>query len=208
MKKLLFFLTFIAVTGATSVTYAQTVVNPKFGLNTSRLSTDPQLGQINGRLGWQLGLDVRIGNRVYFQPGLYYFKQSSRLITQSKAENDSLPGLRGDLNRQGLQLYTLVGYYLVDGEGFKMRVNAGPSISLLTSVGQSATIGRDDYQGTNVTGVAGVGFDIFFLTLDYNYEWGLSKIFKNDTVSGGNVSFNGTPKLSKHNISVGIKFGF
>lgn len=203
MKKLLFFLAFILVT---SVTYAQNVINPKIGFNVSRLSTDPQLGQINARVGWQLGLDARIGNRVYFQPGLYYFKQSSELVTQAEAETDSLGGLQEELNRQGLQLYTQVGYYLVDGDGFKMRVNAGPSIALLTSVGQSEYIGRDDYQGVNLTGNAGVGFDIFFLTIDYNYEWGLSNVFQNDTFANDRVAFEETPKLSRHTVNVGIRF--
>lgn len=204
MKKFLFFLALILVT---SVTYAQTVINPKVGINASRLSTDPQLGQINSRLGWQVGLDARIGNRVYFQPGLFYFKQSSELILQAEAESESLDDLQEDLDRQGLQLFTQVGYYLVDGDGFRMRVHAGPSISLLTSVGQSEYIGRDDYQGVNLTGNAGLGFDIFFLTLEYNYEWGFSNVFQNDAFSSG-VAFEDTPRLSRHTVNVGVKFEF
>lgn len=54
--------------------YAQTVINPKVGINASRLSTDPTGGEISARKSWQLGLDARIGDRVYFQPGLFWFE--------------------------------------------------------------------------------------------------------------------------------------
>lgn len=203
MKKLAFFL---ALCFACSVSYAQTVINPKVGLNVSRLSTDPELGEISARVGWQLGLDARIGNRLYFQPGLFYYKQSSRLKTQSQVEGQEPMNIEEDLNRQGLQLLTQVGYYLVNGDGFKLRANVGPAISLLTSVGESETIGEDDYQGTNITANAGIGIDLFFLTFDYNYEWGLSKAFKNDTFD--NVSFEDSPKVNRSTFNVGVKFEF
>ncbi len=204
MKKLTFLLAFCMVC---SFTYAQTVINPKIGINASRLNTDPELGEISARIGWQVGLDARIGNRVYFQPGLFYYKQSSRLKTQTNVENQEPETLEENLNRQGLQLLTQVGYYIVDGDGFKLRANVGPAISLLTSVSQSETIGEDDYKGTSITGNAGLGVDIFFLTIDYNYEWGLSNVFENDTFDSG-VSFKDSPKLNRSTFNVGVKFEF
>lgn len=204
MKKLVFFLAFFLVC---SMTYAQTVINPKAGLNVSRLSTDPQLGEISARVGWQVGLDARIGGRVYFQPGLFYYKQSSRLQTQTQVEGQDPLDLEEDLNRQGLQLLTQVGFYIVDAEAFKLRANVGPAISLLTSVGESETISEDNYEGTSLTGNAGIGFDLFFLTFDYNYEFGFSNVFSNNTFDNG-TTFDDAPKLNRSTFNVGVKFEF
>lgn len=204
MKKNLFFLAFILVT---SVTYAQTVINPKIGVNASRLSTDPKVGEVSGRVGYQIGLDARIGDRVYFQPGLFWFRQSTQLRTASQVDDTPPEELKDNLNRQGLQLLTQVGFNIVDGDGFKLRVNAGPAFSVITTVDENDfDLNKSDFKGANLTGNAGIGLDIFFLTLDYNYEFGFSDIFDNDTFS--NTNFSDSPKLSRSTFNVGVKFEF
>lgn len=204
MKKHLFFIVFLLIT---SITYAQTVINPKIGVNTSRLSTDPKGGEVKARVGYQIGLDARIGDRVYFQPGLFWFKQSSRLRTAEQIDDNSLQEIEDDLNRQGLQLLTLVGFNIVDGEGFKFRINAGPAISIITTVDENDfDLRRDDFKGTNLTGNVGLGLDIFFLTLDYNYEFGFSDIFDNNTFSDTN--FSDDPRIARNTFNVGVKFEF
>lgn len=204
MKKYLFFIVFLLVT---SVTYAQTVINPKIGVNTSRLSTDPDRGKVKARVGYQIGLDARIGDRVYFQPGLFWFKQSSRLKTAEQINETPIQEIEDDLNRQGLQLLTLVGFNVVDGDDFKLRINAGPAISIITTVNENDfDLRRDDFKGTNLTGNVGLGFDIFFLTLDYNYEFGFSDIFDNNTFSDTN--FSDDPRIVRNTFNVGVKFEF
>ncbi len=205
MKKFLFFIAFVFIT---SITYAQTVINPKVGINASRLSTDPDRGEVTARIGYQLGLDARIGNRVYFQPGLFYFKQSSRLKRESQLDDQTIQQIEGNLDRQGLQLLTQVGFYIVDGEGFGLRVNAGPAISIITSADGDGNVQlvKDNFKGTNLTGNAGLGIDIFFLTLDYNYEFGFSDVFENEALTQQN--FKDSPKLSRSTFNVGVKFEF
>lgn len=204
MKKYLFFIAFFLVT---SVTYAQTVINPKIGVNVSRLSTDPTGGEISARIGWQVGLDARFGDRLYFQPGLFYFKQSSRLRTPEQLDDTPITEIEDNLNRQGLQLLTQIGYYIIDGDGFKLRINGGPAISAITSTNTNAfNLTEDDYRGTNLTGNVGLGFDIFFITLDYNYEFGFSNVFDNETFSSTN--FSDDPKISRSTFNLGVKFEF
>ncbi len=204
MKKFLFFIAFVFIA---SITYAQTVINPKVGINASSLSTDPQGQEVKARIGYQLGLDARIGNRVYFQPGLFYFKQSSRLRTVDQLPGQGVQQLEGDLNRQGLQLLTQVGFAIVDGEGFKFRVNAGPAISVITAAnGGGLDLNKDKYKGANLTGNAGLGLDIFFLTIDYNYEFGFSDVFENEALTQRN--FSDAPKLQRSTFNVGVKFEF
>lgn len=206
MRKYLFFMCCLLVSSATyAQDYAREAsINPKLGINTSRLSTDPKSGEMLARVGYQFGLDARIGERVYFQPGLFYFKQSSELKTTQQIDNNSPQQLEDELNRQGLQVLTQAGAYIVDNEGFKFRFSVGPAVSFLTTVEENEfNLERDDFKGTNLTGNVGLGIDIFPLTLDYNYEFGLSDVFDNDTFSD---NFYGTPRISRNTINLGFRF--
>ena len=51
--------------------YAQFQVNPQAGVNFQQL-TSPYAGvEYKANVGWQLGADLRFGDRLYFQPGAF-----------------------------------------------------------------------------------------------------------------------------------------
>ena len=55
---------------------AQTIIKPAIGLNLTHFSTDvPDYG-INGRLGWQIGGTVAIGDEFYVEPGIFWMKNN------------------------------------------------------------------------------------------------------------------------------------
>ena len=62
-----------------------------------------------------------------------------------------------------------------------LRLYAGPTVTIVTSVADNDFgIVKDDYESTIWGGVLGAGVDVSTLTIDVNYEVGLSKVFKAD----------------------------
>ncbi|HRH38646.1 MAG TPA: hypothetical protein PK760_09885 [Flavobacteriales bacterium] len=62
---------------------AQFQVNPQMGINFQQL-TSPYPGiEYKANLGWQLGADMRFGDRLYIQPGEF----CGRSETAMKADN-------------------------------------------------------------------------------------------------------------------------
>lgn len=59
--------------------FAQTQFNLKGGFNFTQVNEDYEDGKIDGKAGYQIGMELRIGDRLYVSPGLYYFKSQSRI---------------------------------------------------------------------------------------------------------------------------------
>jgi hypothetical protein len=173
---------------------AQLTVNPQFGVNASRLTSDPAFANNpEGRVGYTIGLNLRIGDRVYLQPGGFWSQQGSRLVT-----TDDLGDIefQDDLDINFIKVPVLLGYKLVDGYGFALRIGAGGVANFLVDV-KDNPFGktRDDFNDTTFGLRAGLGMDIFFLTLDVDYEYGISHYFT-----------DGSEKQQMLSFALGIKF--
>src|SRR5690606_1227830 len=83
MKKSMFCLVSALVVGMMSA-HAQLQFNPQIGMNFTRLSENPQViindveVETEGKAGVLFGADLRLGDRIYLQPGL--FIMSSRTL--------------------------------------------------------------------------------------------------------------------------------
>jgi hypothetical protein len=148
---------------------------PQAGFNTSRLTTDSKDG---GRLGYQFGLSAQVGQRFYVQPGVFWLRQFPNYLD----ENSNQTLTEDDIDIHGVQVQALAGYRLVDSRVIKLRANAGPALSWVSRVkDNNFSLQKGDFNSPIWGGKVGGGIDVFFLSLDVNYEFGLSNVFQSQT---------------------------
>lgn len=155
---------------------AQFAVNPQAGINFTQLTNTPSGIVSSGSMGWQLGADFRLGDRFYFQPGAFF----GRSVTYIKfTPLDTV--YVDDMIRTTAKVKALVGYNLIHREGFKLRVNAGPTYEALLSIDSKddkIAFNKKDYNGGSFNLDAGLGVDIWKISLEGGLSYGLSNAYK------------------------------
>jgi opacity protein-like surface antigen len=193
MKKILSIMALAAVGSAS----AQFQINPQAGLAFQNL-TQPGEGQdFKAALGWQLGADLRFGDRFFLQPGAFLSRNTTVLtIADSTANKQEL-----DLNTTNLRLRGLVGYRIVDSYQFDLRFMLGPSYDVLLSKKLEDESG-DQFNNGSFNIEAGLGFDMGLVTLSPTMVFGLSNVFKDNP----NVE-DVDSKYFTYGLTVGINIG-
>lgn len=172
----------------TAVATAQFAVNPQIGVNFTQLTNPSNSYTSKSAAGFQLGADLRIGDRLYFQPGAF-FGRSATVIKQNQA--DTLI-LEDNLIRTTAKVKALMGYNLIHNDGFKLRVNVGPTYEALLSVDSKddkIEFNKKNYSSGSFNIDAGVGLDLSIITLETGVSYGLSKAYKDDGALSGNAKY-------------------
>lgn len=112
------------------------------------------------------GAFARLGvNRIYLQPEAYFSKKGGDL--SFGAINDGF-----DYNNVDVPL--LLGYKLIKGSAFDLRLMAGPVFSFVTDANYPDQLDdylNEDFFNEHVWGLQyGVGVDVLFLTVDARFE--------------------------------------
>lgn len=211
MKKLL--LTLFCLSGL-QVALAQVQFNPKIGASFLKLSgstanfkntTETVETDFSADLGIMAGADVRIGHEFLFTPGIFF----ARNTTITKFKGDSLytgNELEDNLIRSSLKLRTMVGYKIINQKNLKLLANVGPSYDFILSVDNSddkIDFEENDFNGGSFNLDASVGLDIWFLTAEVGYSYGLTEAFSKD--SDFQLEFDS--KFNTLYITLGIVFG-
>ena len=211
-------------------------IGPKVGFQTASLSyqkADIKAGFSNHFTAGIFGR-VTIG-RVYVQPEVLYFKTSNvfdaHVIGVEENENlFNLPtgaNVNLTLNQMNLQVPILVGFNVIDLDVVTLRAQVGPTANFVlqsktlydqtyTLEGQTAEIANtttdEKFNPKSISwGVqAGLGVDVLKrITLDINYNFGLSKMFDalNETALGETFDFSNidNTKQNMFMVTVGIK---
>ena len=212
-------------------------IGPKVGFQTASLSyqkADIKAGFSNHFTAGLFGR-VTVG-RVYVQPEVLYFKTSNIFdghVTGVESDNlFNLPtgaNLNLTLNQMNLQVPILVGFNVIDLDVVTLRAQVGPTANFIlqsqTLYDETYTINGQQYQveQQNATsdenfdtksiswGVqAGIGVDVLKrITLDINYNFGLSKMFDalNETALGETFDFSNIDNTRQNMfmVTVGIK---
>jgi hypothetical protein len=181
--------------------HAQFQVNPQLGINYQKL-TDPNPGvSYKAAMGWQLGADLRFGDRLYFQPGAFF----GRGATVVQYNMDDTLRLEDDLVRTTLKLRGLVGYRIIDSYQFDLRFGMGPSYDVLLSVddrNDNITYNKGDFRKGSLNIDATLGFDMGLVTLEPQVSFGLSRVF-NDNPTVRDIG----SKYLTYGITLGINLG-
>jgi len=209
MKKVVVLLFILA---GTLQVNAQLQVNPQFGLTFQNLSDDEAVvvntnstleSNFSADLGMMFGVDFRIGKAFYFQPGVFM----SRNVTITKLVGDSVytgNELKDKLVRTSLKLKGLLGYKLVNREGFKLRLVAGPTYDYLLSIdhtGEEIKWNKNDFNNGSFNLDGAFGVDVWFISAELGYSYGLTEAFDRQD------DYNFNSRYSTFYISVGVIFG-
>lgn len=183
-------------------TFAQLTINPKFGVNISAVEGEPAVDSDALRVGWNAGVDVRwkLDNDWFFvAPGAHYYKFTANLLSDSGF---------GEFNEafklstvQKIKIPLNVGVDLTgDFDIVNVLIKGGITPSILLGVDMesgdpflSSIRSEDDLETLSWGANIGIGIELFFLSLDLNYEKGLSDFYDGQRgIDGGNdiISLN------------------
>jgi hypothetical protein len=157
--------------------YGQFTFGPKIGYNTSKLSTDFDNISESIKNNFQIGAFARFGKKLYLQPEIFYATSGGKL-----KQSDSDGGI-GEIKLKNLSIPALVGYKLINAKVISLRIMAGPVANfILNKEVTSDEFYQDPLQDSDFKNAAwgmdvGAGVDVFFLTLDVRYEFGLNNIY-------------------------------
>jgi hypothetical protein len=200
MKKLLIALVSCMLVGLTT-TSGQIEFHPQIGVNFASLSEDPRIFgeyvvETEGRGGILLGADLRIGDRIYLQPGLFVLGSKTVYSFQ-----DSLFVDPQEVKRFDGKLKGLVGVKIIDS-AFKLRAMAGPTynFNLNLDADDSPYFDKDEFKAGYFNIDAGIGVDISILTAEIGYSFALTDVFDNDV-------FENKPKYQTIYATIGIVIG-
>lgn len=150
-------------------------INPQIGVHSLRLSQEPADGaETNYRTGFLLGTDIRIGNRVFFQPGLFY--TNTKTIIQN---DDVLLTEPDEVGRHALKARTMVGVNVLQTDLLALRLGAGPSFDFVLAWNdRDNVVYRDaDFKNANTALEIALGLDISFVSAEIGYAHGFSRVF-------------------------------
>ena len=166
------------------------------GLVSTKLDANMNGASIkeNSKNGMMLGAFARINlNKWYLQPELNYVKRKSSLEQSFMGADFTM-----DVETKSLDIPVLLGYKIVKLPLFKLRAFAGPVASFKIDDKIKSTFG--DVEDGNFKDAVwnakfGAGIDVWKLTLDVDYEFGLT-----------DVSSEFLKKNKMVNITLGFRF--
>jgi len=162
-----------------SALFAQLSSPINFGLHAGLVSTKmdtkmPSVSEVKDKAdnGMMLGAFLRINlNKWYLQPELNYVSRKSEVVVN---------GVSGDVKTKSMDIPMLLGYKLVKLPAFKLRAFAGPVASFNIDDSFSSALKQrfedEDLKGAVWNAKVGAGVDVWKLTLDVDYEFGLSDV--------------------------------
>lgn len=163
-KAIRFYVVILAMLMGTNV-YSQTIdLGVKLGANFGLLRSGSDLvSDASGKTGWHVGLFVRTGNDLYFQPEINLNTFASEYVYDAQTYQPAF--------RQ-LNMPLMVGYKLINNGDANLRMSLGPDLSL--NLNTFAVSSGAEYRRLAVGGVANVGVDIGRITLDARCNIGLT----------------------------------
>ncbi|NWJ51896.1 MAG: PorT family protein [Bacteroidetes bacterium] len=169
MKKLLFVLAALLITGAAN---AQFSFGPKIGVNLSQVTTN--LNTINDQMktGLQIGAFVRVGSKVYLQPEFLYSTGGVKL--------SNVPiGSPTNINVKSIDVPLMLGTRVINLKVANLRLMAGPVASFIVDKqvdynGAVTATKEVSIKNANWKAQFGAGLDILMFSLDVRYSYDLN----------------------------------
>ncbi|HLF63937.1 MAG TPA: outer membrane beta-barrel protein [Saprospiraceae bacterium] len=195
MKKVMWSLVVILCI-ATAPLVAQFQINPQIGVNYT--DVDVELSDIgvnpktHSKAGVLAGVDLRLGTKVYVQPGLF-------VIGSKIGYNFGTDEY--EITRYGAKLKALLGLKLIDS-AFRLRVMGGPSYDFQLGLNgdDNPYFDKEDFKKGIFNIDAGVGIDVLFLTAELGYSWAFTETFDENF-------FDNKPRYESIYFTVGIVLG-
>ncbi|MFN2315892.1 MAG: outer membrane beta-barrel protein [Gemmatimonadales bacterium] len=166
-----------------SVAAAQVTINPKVGVSLSDMKDATDGVDTKGRLGYQVGADLRLGSAFFIQPGVHY--QQTGL---------EIGGTTMDV--RSVHVPVLFGIRLGAGVA-GVRIVGGPAATFVRSVNDDPSgVMQDLLRERRIGGMLGAGVDVLGFSVDLTGEMGLDNFYR----SGSDQ------KLRTFRLSAGLRF--
>lgn len=158
--------------------------NPKVGVNASTLNTelDQNQGDAEGRIGYQVGADLRLESGAFFlSPGFHFVEHTAELFREDELDNLTF---EETTRIRSFKVPLNMGVYLTgdrrDGV-LHVYLKGGVTPVFLSGVKEAAnfSLTEDDITQTNWELNAGLGIDLLFGNFEINYGHGLRNYFTN-----------------------------
>jgi len=148
-------------------------INPSFGLNNSNLKSSLS-EQVKSSNGYKVGLAVEIGDKHFLEPGAYYVSYSSMQTVGTTTES---------LDFSSTQLQLFYGFKFMDLGVFKMKFHVGPTYEIIGKVeNNNFNIKKSDFNGAKWGGNLGLGAQVLFFTVFFDYNFGLSESWVDSSI--------------------------
>jgi hypothetical protein len=175
MRKVIF--TAAILLGMAMAAQAQLEIKAGGGINFLGLSESPDGFNTETQMGYQFGAALLIGQKFYVEPGVYWQRNASFLI-----DNDDPEKIEYKTSINSIRVPVHLGYHIIGGKEEKfvsLRIFLGPAANFITSVKSDlAAVSKDDYNTFLVDIDGGLGLDIWFIFVEAQYQFGLTKLYK------------------------------
>jgi hypothetical protein len=173
----------IAALLAPAAARAELTLRPAAGLSFNDFSRDPASGQSKGRVGWQAGGTVLLGEGRYLEVGAFYARRSAQITATGGglgAQDVKFDGL------SGLRVPVALGFHVLGAprDPFAVRLFGGGSAFFVTSV-EGSGLPRSAVKSPSYGLFAGAGLDVLIFFADLKYEWSLTELSKLSTIDVG-----------------------
>lgn len=183
----------LCMAGSTSA--QKFVFGLKAGVNRSSMSTKLAGLKEEANYGFVAGAYTRFGILGFFaQPEFQYNQRRGTLTTNGKESDQTL---------------SYIDVPLLVGKKFLKitRFYAGPNLQFLMNASQSGDsdpyFNKSNFNNFAVGGIAGCGVDILKISVDLRYDFSISNLGKEITVSG--TSYDYSTRAGMWQITVGYK---
>lgn len=132
--------------------------------------------------GWDLGFFLRYGSRPYFQAGFDW----TRSMNDFRVHIGDQEVLNDRISFHNFDFSFKVGYDFIHLPMFRFKAHAGPFIgrSLLFS-SDEIIFNKTDFRNPQWGFIAGTGIQFTNLTVDFEYSYHISDLFKPVDLGGG-----------------------
>jgi hypothetical protein len=162
----------------------------KFGTNSSSLITNFNeffdQSEINK---FYAGAFLRVNlGKVYLQPEVY-FNTKGGILTSLNSTSTKIPNISELFSYQTIDIPFLLGYKIINGQVFNLRVYTGPVLSYVTSdpnISELTDLNIDELKDNYIGIQAGIGFDLWFVTIDARIENSFNIFIANSNYSAAN----------------------
>ena len=166
MKK---YLLIILAISFSSIVYSQIPwfsLNPRIGLNYNDMKLD-DIKTVELRPGWSIGLSAELGKKNFIEPGVHFISYNSG----QKIKDDFQ-----SLNFSAIQFQMYYGRRLLDAKVAKIKIHLGPTYDVITNVGKNnLSVRKSDFEDGKWGLNMGIGAQVLFITLFFDYNLGLTK---------------------------------
>ena len=221
MKKIA--LLFVALFLATAVKaqISPVTFGPKVGFQTTKLSTNKQTIKSDFKGNMAFGVFARLTiKNIVVQPELLYYKSGKVFEVNALGgfgiqTHDFNPTIT--VSQSNFALPVLLGYQFVDIPLLKMRANVGPVFYFAfgkteytaNMLNKESTFETKDSPAEDVSvGAAlNLGIDIWKLTLDVNYSFGLTETFDDEIEIPGfkEIELDDNTRQNVFTVTLGFK---